>query len=100
MTKTTDDSDIKALFDKVSEHFGEESEGSRAMFSMLVKTTLNYRDMLVASTGFPLTVDETRRALQVFMEILKTRKFPRVLDKRIKDLVVLWLEELKMHVHN
>jgi hypothetical protein len=98
--KAIDDNDIRELFDRVSEHFKDADEGTRAMFSMLVNTALRYRDMLLHSTGKTLTVGETRAALDAFMEVLKTHQIPAELDKRVHDLIVLWLEELKEKVHH
>lgn len=94
------DNDIKELFEKIAGHFAEAGEDSREMFSMLVMTTLKYRDTLIKSTGIPITVGETREALGVFMETLKTHRIRAGIDKRVKDLVILWLEELKMRVNN
>lgn len=90
-----DDSDIKDLFNKVAEHFDGADEGAKGMFAMLVRTTLDYRDKLIHSTGDPLTVAETREALNAFMFVLRTQKFPANLGKRPHSLVMIWLEELK-----
>ncbi len=98
--KALDDNDIKDLFDRVSEHFEGADEGTRAMFSMLVNTALHYRDTLIHSTGKGLTVGETRAALDAFMEVMKTHQIPAGIDKRVHDLVILWLEELKEKVHH
>lgn len=94
------DDDIETLFDKVAEHFEGADEDSRWMFSMLVKIALKYRDTLSQSTGIPLTVAETRNALDAFMGVLKTHNIPSGIDKRVHDLVILWLEELKARVHH
>jgi len=98
--KSTDEKDIQELFDKVSKHFEGADEGARGMFAMLVRVALKYRDTLEHSSGQPLTVAETREALGVFMEVIKTQRIPDGLDKRIHDLVILWLEELKTMVHH
>ena len=95
-----DDRDIHALFDRVSEHFGGADEGTRGMFAMLVKVALRYRDMLMHSTGRALTVGETRAALDAFMEIIRTHDMPKNLDKRVHDLVVMWLREIKEKIHH
>lgn len=97
---STEDEDIKALFERVSKHFAGADEGARGMFSMLVRTALSYRNTLIHSSGKPLTVAETRSALGAFIEVLKGHKVPTGLEKRVHDLVVLWLEELKIRVHN
>lgn len=96
----TEDDDIRALFEKVSEHFEGTDEGAQAMFQMLVATTLKYRDILMHSSGVALTVAETRAALDAFMETLKTHRIRPDIEKRIRDLVILWLEELRTRVHH
>jgi|GEM_PF-1270523 len=91
-----DERDIRALFERVSEHFdGAQDEGIREFFGMLVRTTLRYRDTLTHSSGKPLSVGETRAALDVFMGVITTHSMPEGLDKRVHDLVMMWLEELK-----
>ena len=97
---SSDEDDIKALFEKVSEHFAEADEGARGMFSMLVGVALKYRDTLLHSAGHALTVAETRAALDAFMETLKVHRIPEGIDKRVHDLVILWLEELRARAHN
>lgn len=97
---TMDDDDIQKLFEKVSHHFEGADEGAKGMFSMLVKTALKYRDMLEHSSGEALTVAETRDALAAFMKVMQDHKIPDGLTKRVRDLVILWLEEIKLRVHN
>jgi len=96
----TDEKDIEEIFERVAEHFEGADDGARGMFQMLVSVTLKYRDILKHSTGDPLTVGETREALDIFMGVLKTHKIPAGLDRRMHDLVIMWLEELKLRVHN
>ena len=98
--KNTNEKDIKELFEHVSEHFKDADDGAKIMFSILVDTTLKYRDMLHHSSGHTLTVEETRSALSAFMGVLKTHEMPRDLEPLIHDLVVLWLEELKAQKQN
>ena len=95
-----DEKDIEALFDRVAEHFDGEDDGARGMFTMLVNIALKYRDMLTHSTGSALTVGETRQALDAFMDVLRTHEVPKMLDKRVHDLVLMWLEEIKEKVHH
>lgn len=95
MTNSTDEKDIVELFDKIAKHFAGAEDGSRAMFSMLVKTTLAQRDRLVEVGEEPLIVAEVREALVALMEVLKAHAIPEGLAPRVKNLVVAWLEELK-----
>ncbi len=94
------DDDIQALFSKIAEHFNETDEKSHQMFKMLVNTTLKFRDELLAKSGIPLTVGETQKALDMLMEVIKTHKVPPNLDKNIHDLLILWLEEIKVMLHH
>ncbi|MFA5812372.1 MAG: hypothetical protein WC956_08600 [bacterium] len=95
-----DEEDIKELFDRVAKQFEGADEGTHAMFSMLVSTALRYRDMLVHSTGQPLTVVETREALDAFIKVVKTHDIPVGLEKRVHGLVMMWLEELRERIHH
>lgn len=95
-----DEKDISELFRMASEHFEGADDGIEEMFSMLVGVTLRYRDILVHSSGEPLTVGETRQALDAFMVVMKTHNIPANLDKRIHDLMILWLEEIKQRIHH
>lgn len=99
-TVDTNDKDIRELFERVSEHFKDADDNAKGMFSMLVDTTLKYRDMLHHSSGHTLSVEETRVALGAFMGVLKTRDVPKGLDPLIHDLVIMWLEGLKAQKQN
>ncbi|MBN1282609.1 MAG: hypothetical protein JXA24_02405 [Proteobacteria bacterium] len=90
-----DEKDIKALFDKVAEHFKDASDESKDVFSMLVERALSYRDLAVHSSGRPLTVGETREALDAFMHVMVEHEMPGSLPKRVHDLVLMWLEGIK-----
>lgn len=92
--------DIKNLFDKIAHHFEGADEGAKGMFAMLVSTSLKYRDTLEHSTGKPLTVEEARLALDAFMQVLGTHEVPENIDKRVHDLVIIWLTELKEKKQN
>jgi len=99
--------DISMLFESISEHFKDADDSMKEMFSMLVDTTLKYRDTLVHSNGIPFTVGETREALDLFMRIIKEHssdgasiEILKSSDKRVKGLVMIWLEKLKDRVVN
>lgn len=96
MTNSTDEKDITELFARIADHFSTNADdGAKAMFAMLVKTTLSQRDSLVHLGEEPLSVGEVREGLGSFMEVLKTHSIPDGLAPRIKNLVMAWLEELK-----
>jgi len=95
-----DEKDVNALFEKIKDHFKDADDDSHEFFSMLVTTSLNYRDMLVHSGGAPLTVGETRDALDAFMEVMRTHEIPQGLSKRVHDLVIMLLEGLRERLHH
>lgn len=92
--------DIERLFRRAEERFGGANEGVRQMFAMLIRETLAYRDELMKQQKPPLTVQETQRALDILMEILKTQQFPEIDDERIKGLVLCWLDKINSTIHN
>ena len=100
MKADIDGDDIKELFERISSRFDGADDGTKEMLAMLVNTTLKYRETLEHASGIPLTVGETRGALDAFMSVMQTRRIPDGLNKRIRDLLLLWLEELKLRVHN
>lgn len=91
--------DIESLFREVEKRFGESNEGIKQMFAVLIHETLAYRDELVEKKEQALSVSETRRTLDALMEILKSHKFPKIDDPRIKELVMRWLNAINKNIH-
>ncbi len=100
LQRELDEKDAGELFERIREHFKDADDDTRDFFSMLVTTSLRYRDMLVHAGGEPLNVGEVRQTLDVFMEVLKTHVIPDGLPKRVHGLVVMLLEELKERIHH
>ena len=53
-----EDRDIYELFLSVAEHSGQTDEGTREVFSALVRSTLRYRDHVLESKGITVTVED------------------------------------------
>lgn len=87
--------DVELIFRRIEEKFGSSDEHAKRMLGILITVTLAYRDLLVKTRQPPLTVGETQRALDSFMFVLKTQKFPEIEESRVKELVTRWLERLK-----
>ncbi len=94
------DDDIAQVFNQVAEQFKDKDESVYRMFAMLVKVTLKFRDDLEAKKGETLTVGQTQKALDAFMQVLQTQKIPPDLEQNVHDLLILWLEELKHRVQH
>lgn len=92
--------DIEILFSKLMNRLGGADEGAKKMLGLLVRVTLKYRDELVANKGAPLTVGETREALDVFMHVMQQQSFPETVKPRIKSLVIMWLDEVRKNIHH
>jgi hypothetical protein len=90
-----DEDEIERLFLSVLEHAKEDSQGVREIFTILVKTTLRYRDHLIASRGITLTVAEVRTALKWLLPALTTGVLPQTDQKIPHNLLKLWLDDLK-----
>jgi hypothetical protein len=95
-----EDNDIRELFDRMACHFDGADDGIRKMFSLLVETTLKYRDVIWHSRGQTLSVGETKEALGIFMDVLKTQRLAEDIDPKIKGLIMMWLEGLKKRIQN
>jgi hypothetical protein len=94
-----EDSDIYELFLSVAEHSGQTDEGTREVFSALVRSTLRYRDHVLESKGITVTVEDVRIALGWLVPSLKTGRLPDTDDKIKLDLLKIWLDELRTLGH-
>jgi len=91
-----DDLDINRLFLKVKKSYGNVPEDVEKVFSLLVSTTLRYRDDLKSSLGVILTVADVRVTLDWLLEFMKTKKFPVTNNAVCRDLLKIWTEALAL----
>ena len=89
-----DETDIQKLFMSVLEHPGQNTDPTRRVFSTLVKSTLKYRDDILASEDIVVTVDDVRTCLGWLVPALGTGNLPDTENKIRLGLLKLWLEEL------
>ena len=90
-----DDTLILELFERVAGDSAGEMQWEKRVFSLLVKTTVAYRDHLLESHGIVLTVEDVRTALDSLVPVLTSGILPKKLKKIHNDLLMLWLEDLK-----
>jgi len=87
--------DIEKLFLRVLEDSGQDTDTNRQVFSILVKSTLEYRDRVLASRDVVVNVKDVRTSLDWLVSVLATGKMPAS-DKKISmDLLKIWLRELR-----
>jgi len=79
----------------VLEDSGQDTDTNRQVFSILVKSTLEYRDRVLASKDVVVNVKDVRTSLDWLVSVLATGKMPAS-DKKISmDLLKIWLRELR-----
>ncbi len=70
----------------------------RKVFSILVSTTLQYRDHLKKNLGIILTVEDVRVALNWLQESVYSKRLPKTNNMIRMDLLKIWLDELKPYL--
>lgn len=89
------DNEIHRLFESVSEGSAQNDAAAREVFSILVKATLKYRDRLLETEGITVTVEDVQIALNRLLPALATGEIPDTGHRISRDLLKLWLEELR-----
>ena len=87
--------DIYRLFLNVLENTAQNTDAVRKVFSILIKSTLRYRDHMLESRGVVITVEDVRITLSWLVPALMTGHLPQTDDKLRLDLLNLWVDELK-----
>jgi hypothetical protein len=90
-----EEKDIYDLFMSVVEETAQDTDAVREVFSILVRTTLAYRDLLRASRGIVVTVEDARTALGWLVPALSTGELPETDNPTRLGLLKSWLDELK-----
>lgn len=90
-----DKDDIYELFLSVAEQADDQTDAVREVFSLLVESTLRYRDRMLASRGITVTVEDVRTSLGWLLPSLAAGQVPQTDNELRLDLLKLWLDELK-----
>ena len=90
-----EDRDLYKLFLSVAEHPAQNTEDIRRVFSILVKSTLRYRDHMLKSKGTVVTVEDVRAVLGWVVPCLESGRLPVTNNKIRLDLLKIWLDELE-----
>jgi len=72
-----------------------DTEANRKIFSLLIQSTLRYRDEMLSSKGVVVTVGHVRTALGWLVPVLATGNMPETDNKISLGLLDLWMDELK-----
>jgi len=90
-----EENDIYQLFLKVVEDSTQNTDAVRQVFSILIRSTLRYRDHMLESRGAVITVEDVRMTLSWLVPALMTGHLPVTDDEIRLDLLKLWLDDLK-----
>ena len=92
---TMEDRDVYKLFLRVLEHPGQNTEDIRRVFSVLVRSTLKYRDHMLESEGIIVTVEDVRTALGWLVPSLLSGQLPETNSRVRLGLLEIWIDELR-----
>jgi hypothetical protein len=90
-----DKRDIEKLFLTVAQDPELDTDANRRIFSLLIQSTLRYRDEMLSSRGVVVTVGDVRTALSWLVPALATGNIPETDNKISLGLLDLWMDKLK-----
>ena len=90
-----EEKDIEKLFSSVAETSESQTREVKDVFSMLVRSTLQYRDDMLALEGIIITVEDVRVTLEHLVPFLETGRLPETTDHIKSDLLKIWRDNLR-----
>ena len=87
--------DIEKLFLSVLEESGQDTDASRRIFSILVRSTLEFRDRILASRDMVVTVEDVCASLEWLIPALAEGRMPETENEIQLGLLNAWIQELK-----
>jgi hypothetical protein len=86
--------DIEKLFLSVLEDSGQDTDANRRIFSALVRTTLEFRDGILATRDMVVTVEDVCASLEWLIPALADGRMPETESEIRLGLLNAWLKEL------
>ena len=90
-----DEAEIEKLFMRVAGNAGKVPEDVLAVFSLLISSTLSYRDQVKETFDITLTVEDVQIVLNWLFEALQTKRLPKTNSAVRLDLLKIWIDGLK-----
>ena len=90
-----EEKDIERLFLSVAEASEDQPREVKDVFSVLVRSTLQYRDDMLETEGIIITVEDVRVTLEHLVPFLETGRLPGTIDHIHSDLLKIWRDNLK-----
>jgi hypothetical protein len=91
-----EEKEINRLFTSLVEDPSQHTDEVREVFTMLIRTTLKYRDFLLESQGIVVTVEDVRATLVWLAPAIAMGTLPETDNKLRLNLLKFWLDELKI----
>ncbi len=96
------DEEYKLLLDSMSDQiFGNQeevnSEKQPEILRKLMRETVKFRDKLKEDTGYIITVEDTRKALEALESHLRNEKFPKDLTSEQKALAQILIDTVVLY---
>ncbi len=86
--------DLRRFFAELLRDHGYIPTSAMQTMGKLIKLTVEFRDRWVLEHGETLTVGETRAAIEIYLKILKTDRYPEKIEPKLDGLIRLWLKEI------
>ena len=86
--------DIEKLFLSVLEDSGQDTDDSRRIFSTLVRSTLEFRDRILATRDMVVTVEDVCASLEWLIPALAEGRMPETESEIRLGLLNAWIKEL------
>jgi hypothetical protein len=90
-----EEEDLEKLFSSVAETSENQTSEVKDVFAVLVRSTLQYRDHMLASEGIIITVKDVRATLEHLVPFLETGRLPKETDHVKTDLLRIWKNNLR-----
>ena len=88
--------DIKLLLQSIGQHLFATGQNTGGTIAILITETTKFRDKLKEDTGYTLTVEDTRRALDGLEAFLNKAPMPDDLTEEQKALAQIYIDRLML----
>ena len=90
-----EEKDVERLFLSVAEASENQTREVKDVFAVLVRSTLQYRDDMLASEGIIITVEDVRVTLECLVPFIETGRLPGTTENIKLDLLKIWKDNLR-----
>lgn len=86
--------DLRRFFAELLRDHGYIPSSAMQTMGKLIRLTVEYRDRWKDEHKEILTVGETREAIEIYLKVLETGKYPKEIASKTDGLIRLWLKEI------